>query len=94
VTRLHDQLLKHAKHLVAQRPTEASLGRAVSTAYYALFHLLLDAAAQMMLPGQQSAQFACFRASVKSSRSRCTLRNDRFGTVPTDCSACGGARSA
>src|SRR5271166_3079186 len=42
-----DDLLKQAYHLANQErrnPKQASLRRAVSTAYYALFHLLIDEA--------------------------------------------------
>src|SRR6266496_5682267 len=41
---LHDDLLSLARHLVDRNPgapVEADLRRAVSTAYYALFHLLV-----------------------------------------------------
>jgi len=41
----HDDLLEQAHHLArreARRPRPASLRRAVSTAYYALFHLLIE----------------------------------------------------
>ena len=44
---LHHDLLEQAKHLTGRergRPKQASLRRAVSTAYYALFHLLVDEA--------------------------------------------------
>ncbi len=39
-----DDLLEQAYHLANKdaQPTQASLRRAVSTAYYALFHLLID----------------------------------------------------
>ena len=43
---LHGDLLEQAEHLARrekQRPKQASLRRAISTAYYALFHLLVDA---------------------------------------------------
>src|ERR1700682_5193702 len=42
-----DDLLKQAYHLAnkeKKNPKQASLRRAVSTAYYALFHLLIDEA--------------------------------------------------
>jgi len=42
-----DDLLEQADHLVNKdgaNPSQASLRRAVSTAYYALFHLLIDEA--------------------------------------------------
>ena len=44
---LADQLLKQAVLLVLKEPkhpTEASLRRAVSTAYYVVFHLLIEEA--------------------------------------------------
>jgi len=42
-----EDLLEQAKHLAnrePKRPEQASLRRAVSTAYYALFHLLVSEA--------------------------------------------------
>ena len=42
---LHDDLLAQARHLATRerrRPKQASLRRAVSAAYYALFHYLID----------------------------------------------------
>ena len=42
--RLPEGLLEQAQHLVKRepkRPKQASLRRAISTAYYALFHLLI-----------------------------------------------------
>lgn len=48
---LHQDLLEQARHLIDRdptRPKQASLRRAISTAYYALFHLLLDEATRMM----------------------------------------------
>ena len=46
---LAEQLLEQAQHLAnreKKRPRQASLRRAVSTAYYALFHLLIHEATQ------------------------------------------------
>jgi uncharacterized protein (UPF0332 family) len=51
MSRLHDDLLEQARHLANRehrRPKQASLRRAISTAYYALFHLLLDEATRML----------------------------------------------
>jgi hypothetical protein len=48
---LPQDLLEQARHLVnrePRRPKQASLRRAISTAYYALFHLLLDEATKML----------------------------------------------
>lgn len=52
---LHSDLLKQAHRLARhepRRPRQASLRRAVSTAYYALFHLLADAASREIVSGQ------------------------------------------
>jgi hypothetical protein len=49
----HHDLLEQAEHLVArerQRPRQASLRRAVSAAYYALFHLLVADGARLLSP--------------------------------------------
>jgi hypothetical protein len=48
---LQHDLLEQAKHSAARergRPKQASLRRAVSTAYYALFHLLVDEATRIL----------------------------------------------
>ena len=48
----HHDLLEQAKHLATRdrgRPKQASLRRAVSTAYYALFHLLVDEATRVLI---------------------------------------------
>jgi len=52
---LHHDLLEQALHLAtreARKPKQASLRRAVSSAYYALFHLLVAEAAQRLAPAQ------------------------------------------
>jgi len=54
----HADLLRQANHLARlerRRPRQASLSRAVSTAYYALFHMLVDAATAVMF-GQANAK--------------------------------------
>jgi hypothetical protein len=51
---LHDDLLAQAQHLAtkeARRPKQASLRRAASASYYALFHLLIDDAAGFVAGG-------------------------------------------
>ena len=53
---LHTDLLKQARHLARKepkRPSQASLRRAVSASYYALFHLLIGEATQLMLSGRR-----------------------------------------
>jgi len=55
---LADDLLSQARILVTldkTRPKQASLRRAVSTAYYALFHLMLGACIQRFSPTQPAA---------------------------------------
>ncbi|MQM37956.1 hypothetical protein KBTX_01960 [wastewater metagenome] len=50
-------LLSQARQLAyrePKRPKQASLRRAVSTAYYALFHLLVDAAAREVVSGNDA----------------------------------------
>jgi hypothetical protein len=59
-------LLEQAKHLVkreSRKPRQASLRRAISTAYYALFHLLVDEATRM-LPGDPKLRRLVGRALV------------------------------
>jgi hypothetical protein len=49
---LHNDLLRQARHLATKeprRPLQASLRRATSAAYYALFHLLVDEAVRRMV---------------------------------------------
>ena len=59
---LHDDLLKQARQLAVKeprRPLQASLRRAVSASYYALFHLLVDEATRRMLLGRDRAALRC-----------------------------------
>jgi uncharacterized protein (UPF0332 family) len=52
---LPQDLLAQAKQLATkepQKPKQASLRRSVSTAYYALFHLLIDAACRFLIAGR------------------------------------------
>ena len=52
---LADDLLEHARHLARREPTrprQASLRRAVSAAYYALFHLLAAEGVRMVSPSR------------------------------------------
>lgn len=49
---LHHDLLRQARHLATKeprRPLQASLRRALSAAYYSLFHLLVDEAVRRMV---------------------------------------------
>jgi uncharacterized protein (UPF0332 family) len=58
---LPDDLLEQANHLAnrePKRPRQASLRRAVSTAYYSLFHLLVSSAISQWKSPQQRAHMA------------------------------------
>lgn len=53
---LPKDLLEQARHLATRerkRPKQASLRRAISTAYYALFHLLTDEASTFLIAGNE-----------------------------------------
>lgn len=52
---LHNDLLEQARHLATRersRPKQASLRRAVSAAYYAVFHLMAREGARRLAPGE------------------------------------------
>jgi uncharacterized protein (UPF0332 family) len=56
---LHGDLLDQARHLARRepkKPKQASLRRAVSAAYYAVFHLLIDAASRFTVRGSGRTQ--------------------------------------
>ena len=48
---LADDLLAHSRELLSGSPAEVHLRRAVSAAYYALFHLLASSVAEQISPG-------------------------------------------
>ena len=55
---LGTDLLEQARHLVSRerrKPKQASLRRAISSSYYALFHTLIEEAARLVLPANQSS---------------------------------------
>lgn len=54
---LHDDLLEQSKHLLkreTRRPRQASLRRAVSAAYYSLFHLLIYEASRALVKDEDT----------------------------------------
>ena len=60
---LHADLLEQAEQLAQldpRRPKQANLRRAVSSAYYALFHLLTWEASALYAVGNDGCQF-CFQ---------------------------------
>lgn len=83
-------LLQPANHLATYEgnsPTQASLRRAVSTSYYALFHLLLEDASQHWL-GSPEARHGLERAFDHGQMKKlpCSFegRLGGIGLVPTD----------
>jgi len=85
-TTIHKDLLHQARRLATRaprRPKQADLRRAVSSAYYALFHLLLDEATKHLLRGRGQAQYRkglarAFAHSEMKAASRAVLG----GTLP------------
>ena len=65
---LHSDLLVQARQLALKepkRPRQASLRRAVSASYYALFHLLVDEATRLMIAGRdRSALRGCLARAL------------------------------
>ena len=62
---LHADLLAQARHLLRKeprRPKQASLRRAVSTAYYALFHLLVHESSKRLVSGAAHARLRALSA--------------------------------
>ena len=54
---LHNDLLEQARRLATldmKRPKQANLRRAISAAYYAVFHLLVDAACRVQIGAQHN----------------------------------------
>ena len=83
---LHDELLVTARRLATAPPTDADARRAVSTAYYALFHRLIDAAVMHLLAAHSADQRSVLarafeHRTVKSVCSRVVDAARRPGTV-------------
>lgn len=56
----HEGLLEQARHLLTRdkkNPRPENLRRAVSSAYYAIFHLLVNDATERLLPGASQEKF-------------------------------------
>ena len=66
---LHSDLLEQAFHLAMRerkKPRQASLRRSVSASYYALFHLLIDAATKRAFPGKDRTPLRYYLARTIS----------------------------
>jgi hypothetical protein len=71
---LHHDLLEQARHLAGREPTrprQASLRRAVSASYYALFHLLAAEGARLNAPVQPDG----LRAQVRQAFIHADMRS-------------------
>ena len=83
-----DDLLEQAWHLARRepkRPRQASLRRAVSTAYYALFHLLIDETIRnWRRPAERNTLARMFEHSVmgRSCEKKRQELEDYFNTKP------------
>lgn len=69
----HDDFLRRALHLVhkePRNPIQASLRRAVSTAYYALFHLLISEVANWSRVNLRTALGRAFDHSTMNAASK------------------------
>jgi len=80
---LHDDLLDQAEQLATRepkRPRQASLRRAVSTAYYALFHLLAAEGVQKLVPARPRS----LRARVRRAYLHGNMRDvcQQFSRLP------------
>ena len=72
---LHQDLLDQSRQLATRertRPKQSSLRRSVSSSYYALFHLLLDAATRRFVSGndRQALRYVLRRAFSHASMKR------------------------
>lgn len=77
---LHSDLLTQAKHLASReprRPRQASLRRAISAAYYSLFHLLISESVKCLLGG--SAKRENLRACLARAFSHGAMKDAATG---------------
>jgi len=81
----HGELLAQAWHLLnrePKHPKQASLRRAISSAYYAVFHLLLDEATRLMIPNNQLRPLA--RRAFDHGEMRRAADLFKQGTLPAN----------
>lgn len=85
VSELPEQLLEQAKFLLSRQPNQANLRRAVSTAYYALFHLLIRATVLKWNEPLHQARIArIFEHERMKKVSGATIKSIGIGTDPGD----------
>lgn len=76
----HEELLGHARRLCAPDQTQADLRRAVSAAYYALFHFLTERAAEMLMP--DAAHRGLVRRAITHTEMRSAANSFKGGILP------------
>ena len=83
MSELHQQLLRQARRQSRSRnPNDATIRRAVSTAYYALFHAITFHASAMCEPRYGDARLVLRRAFSHSAMKQCCTGFSKQ-TVPT-----------
>jgi hypothetical protein len=80
----HDELITHAEFLATlpHPPCQADMRRAVSAAYYALFHLLTSEAASNWKNINQQARFARMFDHAKMKNASSKISNQKAPTDP------------
>ena len=86
---LYHDLIEQAEHLAKRelkKPRQASLRRAVSTAYYALFHMLIDDAVLKLIPNAPSllrvqAQRAFAHRDMRNACEQLTKSSNTFARL-------------
>lgn len=90
-------LLEQAEHLLKReprRPRQVSLRRAVSASYYALFHLLVDEASRLMVPGVRREPIRdAYRRTFNHAEMAAAARNFSGGTFPDVLAQARGTRA-
>jgi hypothetical protein len=85
---LHHDLVDQAEHLAVKepgRPKQASLRRAASASYYALFHLLVDEAVQWLVRGPNPDKLRnLLRRAFDHGEMKSVSRAFRSGTLPSN----------
>jgi len=79
---LHHDLLEQASHLATReprKPKQASLRRAVSTSYYALFHLLVSEGAKRISPSKPDGLNSAIRRAFNHGEMRNVCQSFALG---------------
>ena len=70
--------------LGSRRPTQASLRRATSTAYYALFHCLASSAANLLIGRIRSPAWHRVHRALEHGRARSACHHEQVKGFPTE----------